>query len=265
MFLLSAELQDQAATRGFSFELPVLEKLGRLEFSQPVTLFVGENGSGKSTLLEALAYASERVTVGSQSVAEDLTLSHSKDLANLLRLSWSQRTGRGFFLRAEDFFGYIKRQNSLKTALAAELERTRLEYAHLPDAELARISAPYAGSIAALTARYGDNLDANSHGESFMTFFAARLTGAGLYILDEPEAALSPLRQLAFLSLLKEAVAQGAQFIIATHAPILMAYPGAAIIELKEGRPQRVTFDDLEHVKLLRDFLTAPEAFLRHL
>ena len=113
--------------------------------------------------------------------------------------------------------------------------------------------------------RYGQNLDHNSHGEGFMKLFETRLVPGGFYLLDEPEAALSPLRQLAFLSQIKAMTAQNCQFLIATHSPILMAFPDAEIFSFDEQPIVTVDYDDLEHVRLTRAFLSDPQAFLRRL
>jgi predicted ATPase len=116
-----------------------------------------------------------------------------------------------------------------------------------------------------LVRRYGENLDHNSHGESFMKLFEARLAPRGLYLLDEPEAALSPLRQLTLISMLKQMIAQDCQFIIATHSPILMAFPEAQILSFDTNPVSAVEYDELEHVRITKAFLSAPEAFLRRL
>ena len=113
--------------------------------------------------------------------------------------------------------------------------------------------------------RYGDGLDARSHGESFLALFQSRFVPGGLYLLDEPEAPLSPLRQMALLSAIKEMVEQESQFIIATHSPLLMAYPGAEILSFDQQPIAPVSYQSLEHVNLMRDFLNDPDAFLRHL
>lgn len=247
-------------------DLPFLANGTELTLDAPVTILVGENGTGKSTLLEGLAYACELPAAGSvERLDADATLAHVESLGSAMRLSWERKTRRGFFLRAEDFFGYVKAQNAMKQDLRAEVARVRRENAHLPELELRRITGPYAGSVAATESRYGGDLDGRSHGESFLAFFKGRITGPGLYVLDEPEAALSPLRQLAFLALVKDAVARGAQFVIATHAPILMAYPEASLYEIRDGAFTPARFDELEHVTTLRAFLDHPEAFLRHL
>lgn len=249
----------------FPFNLPILRGLGELRFETPVTLLVGENGAGKSTLLEALACAAEMVTVGSESVRTDKSLAHARELAKHLRLAWKKRTRKGFFLRAEDFFGYAKRQNELRTEMEADLREIGDEFRNRSDYARALASMSTQGQLADLRHRYGDGLDVRSHGESFLALFQSRFVPDGLYLLDEPEAPLSPLRQLALISAIKEMVTRQAQFIIATHSPILMAYPGATI-QLFEGETVRTAhFDELEHVRLMRDFLQNPAAFLRNL
>lgn len=264
MFLRSVTLPP--AGERFPFDLAVLRGTDELTFNAPVTTLVGENGSGKSTLLEAVAWAAELPVAGSVERSEaDATLAHVAPLADAMRLAWEQKTRRGLFLRAEDFFGYVKAQNAMKRQLRAEAARVRRENAHLPDLELRRILGPYEGSVATTETRYDGDLDGRSHGESFLAFFKGRITGPGLYILDEPEAALSPLRQLAFLALIGDAVARGAQFLVATHAPILMACPDARLYELQGERIVPAVFDEVEHVRTLRSFLADPEAYLRHL
>lgn len=249
----------------FPFDLPWLGPGRRLNLDPGVNVLAGENGSGKSTLLEALALAAELPAAGARDLERDATLDPVRPLADALRLEWSARSRRGLFLRAEDYFGYAQRLRRERSELLAAAARVARDTVGLPELERARRMAPYLGSAGALDGRYGGDLDARSHGESFLAFFEGRLTGPGLYVVDEPEAALSPVRQLAFLALLKDAVGRGAQFVIATHAPILMAYPGARRFELRDDDVRETAFDQLEHVRMLRDFLAAPEAFLRHL
>jgi predicted ATPase len=220
----------------------------------PVTFFVGENGSGKSTLLEALAVASDAVALGGASLRDDPTLGAARSLADGLTLSRSGRPRAKSFLRAEDVFGYTQR-------LAHEMR------------ELGDTTAEFAGSRAeryivaqrnALTSRYGQNPDARSHGETFLALLEARLVPAGLYFLDEPETPLSPTRVLALLAMLVGAVASGSQFVIATHSPILMALPKAALWNF-DREIRSVEYDDVEHVRVTRDFLNAPARYMRHL
>lgn len=263
MLLLEIELPSPGAA--FPFTLPLLEGTRRIVFDAPVTVLVGENGSGKSTLLEALAYACDVPSAGSLPLETDPSLAHARALGDALRLVWSQRTRRGLFLRAEDYFGFVKTQDRMKAELRTEIGAVERAASGLSELELQRRQQPFRDSIEATERRYGGDLDARSHGESFLAFFKARLTGPGLYLLDEPEAALSPLRALAFLALLKDTVARGAQVVLATHSPILMAYPGARLYELRDRELASATFDELEHVRTLRRFLDDPEAYVRHL
>jgi predicted ATPase len=230
-----------------------------------VTILVGENGSGKSTLLEALAIAARATTAGSSEASEDDTLGGVRALADQLRLSWATRRHRGFFLRAEDFFGFAKRMSTMRAELEAGLARVLDEYADREAYARDLAALPYRKELGELERRYGDGVDSRSHGEAFLAFFRDRFVPGGTYFLDEPEAPLSPSRQLAFLALLREAVAAGSQILMATHSPILLAVPDAAIWSFDEAPIRRVAYEDLEHVRLTRDFLTNPDAFLRHL
>jgi predicted ATPase len=249
----------------FPFNLEIVKSLKEIEFNNPVTFFVGENGSGKSTLLEALACAVESITVGSESVRTDKSLAPLRKLAQYFRLSWQKRTHKGFFLRAEDFFGYAKQMRQTQEEFQDDLKTVKEDYKGRSKYAQALASMPYQNELAAIQRRYGDKLDQSSHGESFMALFQARFVPDGLYLLDEPEAALSPARQLAFISALKQMVQDNSQFIIATHSPIILAFPEAQILQFNEGKIQETQYNQLEHVNLTRDFLDNPEAFLRHL
>ncbi len=260
--LLRVTLRDPlpagADANTFPFSLPVVRTLETLDLSAPVTLFVGENGSGKSTLLEAIASAAELTALGADRVVDDDSLAPQRALGSALRLAWSQRSRKGFFLRAEDFFGYLKLQARTDARIAREWREqpgdntphTTEDGRHVDEREAARYLARY---------------DARSHGESFLDLFSTRLHPGGLYLLDEPEAPLSPARQLALLSLVMGAAKAGAQFVIATHSPILLACPGATIYSFDAAPVARVAYADLEHVSLMRGFLNDPERYLRHL
>lgn len=258
--------RTKVAIDRFPFDLPTIASLARLELDPGVTFLVGENGTGKSTLLEALAWAVEAVVAGSDSLELDATLAHVRPLGEALRLTWNRRTRRGFFLRAEDFFGYVRRTRALVAEMQAEIDRVHEEFPDLPEVELARRVAPYTKSIAETRQRYGEDIDAASHGEQFLAFFQSRLVPGGLYLLDEPEAPLSPTRQLALLSVIRHEVAHSqAQFVISTHSPILMALPDATILSFDAAPVHPVAYDELEHVRVTRDFLSRPGSYLRHL
>lgn len=261
---LPASAADVASQ--YPFSTPAIRSLRSISFERPVTFLVGENGSGKSTLIEALAWAAQMVAAGSEAIDLDTSLGHVRPLGEALRLTWNRRSRRGFFLRAEDFFGYVKRTQTELAELRREVDRVVADSFGLPEAEVARRAAPFTKSIAELERRYGNDPDARSHGEQFLNFFQARLAPNGFYLLDEPEAPLSPMRQLALLAIIRKAVAeQECQFIVSTHSPLLMALPEADILSFDADSIQAVGFDDLEHVSLVRDFLNRPESFLRHL
>jgi predicted ATPase len=236
-------------------------------FASPITFLVGENGSGKSTFLEAIACAAGSVTVGSESVATDPTLAAMRELAHHLRLTWTRRTKRGFFLRAEDFFGFAKRVAAMRAEMAQDLKDIERDYADAGRSATARglASMPFGRELGALERSYGAGLDHHSHGEAFIALFRSRFTGPGLYLIDEPEAPLSPTRQLALLTLFKEMLDQQAQLIVATHSPIVLAYPGAAILSFDTGRIVPADYEQLDHVTTTRGFLNNPRAYLNHL
>ncbi|MEO7507700.1 MAG: AAA family ATPase, partial [Pyrinomonadaceae bacterium] len=254
--LRSIDIHPAAEDRdGFPFDLPFVRNFRALEFKQPVTFLVGENGSGKSTLLEALAAAVGSITVGRDDIARDDSLSAARTLGAKLNLAWRVKTRKGFFLRAEDFFNFAMRVNRS----VAELHDIEDEFAgYLKGYALALAQGVVRGQRGALTKRYGENADARSHGESFLHVFRERFVPGGLYLLDEPEAPLSPQRQLAFLALLMEMVELDAQFIIATHSPILMAYPKATILSFDQVPIKKVKYAETEHVSLTKAFLNDP-------
>lgn len=239
----------------FPWSLPLVRRLGRLRFGLAVTFFVGENGSGKSTLLEALAVAAGAVALGGSDVESDPTLHAARTLATGLTLTRSGRPRAKLFLRAEDVFGYTQRLGREMAELAETADGFAGTHAH----------GYIAAQRRALVTRYGADPDARSHGETFLALLGARLVPAGLYFLDEPETPLSPVRVIGLLAMLFDAAATGSQFIIATHSPILMALPGATLLEFADGEIRSVAYDDLEHVRVTRDFLNAPQRYLRHL
>lgn len=261
--LAAVDCDPPSDASGFPFAVPSVATLRRIDFDAPVTLLVGENGSGKSTLLEALAIAARLPAVGSSAPASDPTLEAQRRLARRLRLTWRGRTHRGFFLRAEDFFGFQRGVAAQRAEHEGELRRIETELADASEHARRLASGPHRASISAFTDRYGENPDARSHGEAFLSLFGRRLVPRGLYLLDEPEAPLSPQSQLAFLAMVRDAVRDGSQLVIATHSPILMATPGARILGFDDPPVRPLAFDEIEAVALVRDFLQAPDRYLR--
>lgn len=264
--LRSIELRSLGERADYPFSVPAIAGLTGIEFTAPVTFLVGENGSGKSTFMEALAIAARSITVGSVDAHRDESLKPLQELARQLKLAWAKRTHKGFFLRAEDFFGFAKRMGQMRAELEADLATIDREYVGRSDKAKSLAAMPYNNELAAMERRYGVDLTARSHGESFLNLFQSRFVPDGLYLLDEPEAPLSPLRQVGFLALLNEmTTTHNAQFIIATHSPILMAFPGATILNFDSVPVRPVAWDALEHVMITRSFLNDPGAYLQHL
>jgi predicted ATPase len=235
--LLREKMED---TKRYPFHLPAFKDLHQLHMHPKVTFFIGENGSGKSTLLEAMAVnLGMNAEGGTENFRFGTRASHSC-LHEYLRIAKGYKKPQTrFFLRAESYFN-----------LATEIENLDAEPAPSP---------PIINS-------YGyRSLHEQSHGESFMALMMKRFGKNGLYLLDEPEAALSPQRQLTALARMHQLVQQGSQFIIATHSPILMAYPDAMIYEFSAEGINAVNYEDTSHYNVTRNFLINPNRMLREL
>ena len=217
----------------YPFAIPAVKRMEELALHPEVTFFVGENGSGKSTLVEAIAMAAGFNAEGGSKNFNFSTRRTESELHQYLRLVRGvKREKTGYFLRAESFYNVASQVDALGLELAA----------------------------------YGDrSLHAQSHGESFLALVNHRFGKNGLYILDEPEAALSPQRQLALLKRIRDLTRLGCQFIIATHSPILLAYPEAMLISLSLTGVETVRYEETEHFWLTRDFLNNRERYLKHL
>lgn len=226
----------------YPFSLPIIKQLQDIEFPTQVTFFVGENGAGKSTILEAIAHkAGFGAEGGSKNISfktsEEKTYSAAQQLADHFTLSWRIKPTNGYFFRAESFFNIAN-------------------FIDIIAKEDARILDFYGGK----------SLHAQSHGESFLAFFTNRLGKGGFFIFDEPEAALSPQRQLSLLSIIHTMCKNTqAQFIIATHSPILLAYPNATIYSCDEGILKTIAYTDTQHYQITKSFLDNPARYFEHL
>ncbi len=264
VFLKSIKLKQTLPLKNsFPFSVPWVRHFLEFEFDKAITFLVGENGSGKSTFIEFIAMSAGLPTVGSQMhITQDETLEHAKALSPFLRLSWVKRTRKGFFMRAEDFFGFIR---TLRSHMQ-EMGDISDEYDERFSGYGKRLAkGMIEGQRQQMQSRYGDDLDTNSHGEAFLKLFQARFTPGGLYLLDEPETPLSVTRQLSFIAMINDMVIKGAQFIIVTHSPILMAMKNADIFSFDEDHITKVNYEELEQVQLTKAFLNNPENYLRRL
>jgi len=214
----------------YPFSLPVVRNLTTLQFHPAVTFFIGENGTGKSTLLEAIAQLLRYNPEGGNKNTLFSTRETHSNLCNFLKSGKSFKTPKdGFFLRAESFYNV----------------------------------ASYMDDIGYLGSYGGKSLHAQSHGESFLSLLNYKFRGNGLYLLDEPEAALSPSRQLSALAIIHRLVKSDSQFIIATHSPIIMAYPNSRIYLFSDAEIHEVEYEETDHFKIARDFLNRREQMMQ--
>ncbi len=245
-YLLHLELlRDRIAHAArYPYDLPAIRALTTLPFHPKVTFLVGENGSGKSTLLEAIAVAYGLNPEGGSRNFNFATRASHSSLGECIRLAKAPGSpGDSYFLRAESFYN-----------LASEIERLDEN-----DPTVLKPQPPI------INAYGGESLHDQSHGESFFALFANRFGGNGLYLMDEPEAALSPARQLQFLVLMHDLVRQGSQFVIATHSPMIMAYPDACIYVFGVEGIREVPYTETEHYVITRRFLGNPQRSLSEL
>ncbi|MGE0206584.1 MAG: AAA family ATPase [Candidatus Babeliales bacterium] len=229
----------------YPFCIPLIKNLKNINFPQQVTFFVGENGTGKSTIMEAIAQKSGFGPEGGSKnihfkTSQENTYTGTESLADAMTLSWRKKPMNGYFFRAESFFNVA---NYLD--LIAKNGGPELAY------------GPYGGK----------SLHEQSHGESFLAFFKNRLGIEGFFLFDEPEAALSPQRQLSLLAIMHDICKHNthAQFIIATHSPLLLAYPNATIYSCDGDALTQISYEDTLHYQITKNFLNNPEGYLRYL
>jgi predicted ATPase len=233
LILLRDRIPDPAL---YPFNVPTISTLDRLDLTARITFFAGENGTGKSTLLEAIA---GHYGFGPEGGNRNFTFATSDSsratdpLARALRLSFDRRTGQGFYFRAESLFNVATHIDELG------------------------VTEGYGGT----------SLHNQSHGETFFTVLHHKFRRNGLFLLDEPEAAVSPQRQLSFLVLLHDTLRdyKDAQFIISTHSPVLLGYPGAQILSFDHGHIHTIAYEETAPMQIVRRFLNDRENFLAEL
>ncbi|NLV17785.1 MAG: AAA family ATPase [Syntrophomonadaceae bacterium] len=236
MFLKAVTLRREKieSFNVYPFSIPAIKSFNEIEFKSKVTFFVGENGSGKSTLLEAIAQKCGFNTAGGGRNNVYEVHAAESDLADYIKLSWMPKITNGFFLRAESFYHFASHIDNVDNTGYRD----------------------YGGC----------SLHQQSHGESFLSLFVNRFGRRAIYLLDEPESALSPSRQLAFLKILHDLTIHGdAQFIIATHSPILMGYPHSVILSFDDTKIDEIAYEMTDHYQLTKYFLGHREKVLADL
>lgn len=244
----------------YPFNIERINKLESFEFVTPITIFIGENGSGKTTFLESIVHLTNTVNL-----IPDKKLELGKKLSKSFSLVWNQKANRGFYLKSQSFITYIRDLEEMKAHTKNELEKLKETYKNRSIFAFNQVTMPYRNTLSALEDRYGLGLENMSHGEGYLELFKSRLVPKGLYILDEPELSLSPIRQLSLIALINTMVQQECQFIMITHSPILMAINHSKIYSFDSVEIEEISYDDIEHVKLTRDFLNNPAQYLNHL
>ncbi len=247
----------------YPWNLPLIKNFEELLFEKSISFFVGENGSGKSTILEAIAAYSGVPIAGSFRLEDDESLEGANSLANYLSIRYKEKTHHGFFVRAEDFIGFARSIKNEIKALDKEIEEVKETFT---GGDINLTLGTIEGEKNSLIKRYSKNMEEMSHGEGFLKFFTSRITAKGIYLIDEPEAALSPTRQLSLLSLIMEKVKEtGSHFIIATHSPIFMSVPDSEVFYFEEGQVSKVDYKETEHYKLTKAILMDPGIVMREL
>ncbi len=247
----------------YPFSVPAVQNMGSIAFENPVTILSGDNGCGKTTLIEILAAKLNAARIDNNAMADGKPKASSiARHGSAFKVVCGPRAQKTFYFSAEEFVQYIEWVERSKAEARAEIARINQEmdpgsYA----ASLARM--PHARTLGELEALYASNLSKQSHGEGFLDFFQNRITPGGLYLLDEPEGALSYENQYALALMVMDAARVRSQFIIATHSPVIAAIPGAAIFHITAAGAQRRDFEALPNVQFLRLFMERKEALFR--
>jgi len=261
MIYLSA-LEKRRGGSGYPWDTEVMQHNAAFTFEQPVTLLCGDNGCGKTTLIELIAAKlhAERISTGGALSAAHRSISVAADgWKSVMRA----KPRHCFLFTAEGFTRYIDYVAAEKRFAQEELDALDGKYGSDYARQLA--AQPFAGTLHALEGMYDRPLEQQSHGQGFLDFFRSRLRPNGLYLLDEPEAALSPQRQLALMAEIRRCTDAGAQFLIATHAPVLLGFPGAEILSFDEGRIHPCAYEETESYQVTSMFLSHREALLKRL
>lgn len=245
----------------FPFNIPAVKFARDIELDARVTIFVGDNGCGKSTLLESIALSLNLPLIGGF-IGNHPGFDAARLIDPFLNITWKRQVKKGFFFRAEDFSDFINGVEKEKNKIYDTLRDLK---GQVDDSIIEQMSQSMNYTLFEMRRQYGDDMQAYSHGEAYLKILQTRIADKGVYLLDEPEAALSPLKQLSLMAFILEVLrSDNAQFIIATHSPILMGMPDCTLYEVQEDGLQQVSYKDTDHYRITKTFLDNPQHYLRH-
>ncbi|MEW4922254.1 AAA family ATPase [Algibacter sp. 2305UL17-15] len=248
-------------THPYPFDIPAIKHAKNIDFNAQITFLVGENGTGKSTLLESIACLLQLPHMDGSGYNKS-SFEAAKTLLPYLELEWHIERPTGFFFRAEDFGDYLNSVNRSDAQLQNSYDDLE---GNVPAHIIKQMKDNANHQLHHMRKNFGQELNAFSHGEAYLHIMNQKINSRGIYLLDEPEAALSPSKQLSFIYFLNSHLQNyDSQFIVATHSPMLMAYPGAKIYEITESGMILTTLENTDHYSITKSFLNNPSSFLRH-
>jgi predicted ATPase len=253
---------DTNKTHPFPYNIAAIRFAKDIVINKGVTIFIGDNGCGKSTLLESLALKLKLPLIGGF-VTDSSGFEAARILQPYLKIDMKRETSKGFFFRAEDFSDFINSVDNDKRRIFEDLRDLR---GVVDDSIVNQMSDSMNYSLREMRKNYGEKMQAFSHGEAYLKILQTRIGDKGIYLLDEPEAALSPIKQISLLFLIVEILKKGnTQFIISTHSPILMGIPGATIYQVTEDNMEVTEYKETDHYRITKTFLNNPDYYLREL
>jgi predicted ATPase len=245
----------------YPYDVPAVKFAKNIDVSNQITFIIGENGSGKSTLLEALACRLQLPHMDGAGYGKKC-FDAAKKIVPYLELNWNIERSVGFFFRAEDFGDYLNSVHRNDIDLHNQMGDLGDD---VPEPILQQMKDSANDQLHRVRKNYGQELDTFSHGEAYMHIMNEMVNRRGIYLLDEPEASLSPAKQLAFIYFIQNHLKNyNSQFIIATHSPMLMAFPGATIYEITNDEMKKTALEDTDHYTITKSFLNNPDSYLRH-
>jgi predicted ATPase len=246
----------------FPFNIAAVQFARQIQLDKRVTIFIGDNGCGKSTLLESVALILNLPLIGGH-INNHAGFEAARLLQPYIEIEWKRETHKGFFFRAEDFSDFVNSVENENRKIANDLIDLK---GKVDDSIINQMSESMNYSLRRMRKDYGENMQAFSHGEAYLKILQTRIGDKGIFILDEPEAALSPLRQLSLIFFIIEVLKnRNTQFIISTHSPILMGIPEALIYEIRADSMEQVSYKETDHYRITSTFLNNPDLYLNEL